>query len=66
MSDLYEKYLLIRHQMRQESPDADDKTIAHLAMLALVNMGNRSTGSVDEIMCKVRELQEKLKKFSIQ
>ena len=41
MTDLYEKYLLIRHQMRQESPDADAKIIDGLAMLALVNMSHR-------------------------
>jgi hypothetical protein len=67
MNDLYEKYLLIKHQMRQESPDEDDKIISNLAVLAMVNMGHRSESlSGDEMMCEVRELQEKLKKVSIQ
>jgi len=67
MTDLYEKYLLIRHQMRQESPDADAKIIDGLAMLALVNMSHRDENlSVDDMMKELRELRGKLKFIVIQ
>ena len=67
MTDLYEKYLLIRHQMRQESPDTNDKIIDGLAMLALVNMSHKGKNlPIDKIMEEVKAVEEKLKKISIQ
>jgi len=64
MTDLYEKYLLIRHQMRQESPDADDKLIDGLAMLALVNMSHKDKNlPIDKLIEEVKAVEEKLKKF---
>jgi len=67
MTDLYEKYLLIRHQMRQESPGADDKIIDGQARLALVNMSHKGENlPIDKVIEEVKAVEEKLKKISIQ